>query len=213
MKKIILMAAIAAGLINVANAAPGAYVQVQGGVGGMDTTDYSDGSGPYNEVSIRSGAAYRLAGGYLWGQDQLNYGVEAGYSSYPDNEYTVNVYGYSLTETYKGHYIDLLGVAKYNFSSNSESGLYVIGKVGAALVSQKFEVSDNYGYASYTDDKQEVKPEAALGIGYDFNKNVSLDLTFNHVFADQADPNGSESDATQIASVSTLLVGLTYHFS
>lgn len=201
-------------------AAPGAYLQAQGGIGGMNTTYHTTTSADYyDEVSIDRGLAYRLSTGYLWGQNNFNYGLEAGYSGYPQNKYTegngnkyTEVNG--TVETYNGNYIDLLGVAKYNFSG-SDHGFFVTGKAGMAYLTQKFE-ADFPAYLNTPAYKKTVtgyKPEVAVGTGYNFSQKVSMDLSYQHVFASEADPAGNtEEDVTKLSSVNTLLLGLTFHF-
>lgn len=192
-----------------AHAGTGFYASAGAGIGGMDTKKFSSGSNPYTSVSIRRGVAGRVALGYLTGEGNFNYGLELGAASYPKNTYKDSNFG--LTETYSGYMVDLLGVGKYNFS-DSDNGFFVVGKAGAAYVSQKFKGAVPGVSVSKT--KSAVKPEVAVGAGYNFNKNVAVDMTFSHVFAGQANPDASSlSGATKISSVNTLMVGLTYNFS
>src|SRR5205085_7629661 len=119
MYKKIIMTAVAAtiGLAGVAYASQGAYIQAQGGIGGMDTKKYSANDNPYSSISLRDGVSYRISGGYLWSQDNtFSYGAEIGYAGYPKNIYKSD--WLSAKETYSGHYYDVLGVGKYNFTAD-----------------------------------------------------------------------------------------------
>ena len=206
-KKALLAGLIASGFVMSAHAGTGFYAGVGAGIGGMDTKKYSSG-GPFTSQKLRSGVSYRGALGYLMGEGNFNYGLELGYTGYPKNTYGY----YGVNGTYTGYTVDLLGVGKYNFS-DSDSGFFVVGKAGAALVSQKFDIADA-GATYYKKTKTAVRPELAVGAGYNVNKNVAFDLTLSHVFGNQADPDaGSVSGATQISSVNTLLAGITYSFS
>lgn len=214
MKKLshLAVAAIVAAF-GIAHAAPSAYLQVQGGMGGMDTKNYNPNRSDniYNKVTLRDGLAYRLSAGYLFGEtNNVNYGLELGYASYAKNIYKTPI---AFKETYQGYNIDLLGVAKYNFNVDG-TGFYVVGKAGAAYVSQKFTGSVTGTSVSETWTKHAYKPEVVAGLGYDFNKNIGMDVTYSHIFAGKADPMDTKiANAAKVSSVNTLLVGLSYHFS
>jgi Outer membrane protein beta-barrel domain len=207
-KKALFAGFVASTMAMSAHAGTGFYAGVGAGIGGMDTQDFSSNNSPYNSISLRSGVSGRLALGYLTGAGHLNYGLELGATGYPKNTYKIG----NFSETYTGYIADLLGVAKYNFSS-SEDGFFVVGKAGAAYVNQKFKGSIG-GSTVVSSSKSAIKPELAVGVGYNVSKNLAFDVTYNHLFAGKADPAGATlSSATKISSVNTLLVGLTYSFS
>jgi outer membrane immunogenic protein len=196
-KKTLLVGLVVSSFAVAAHA--GVYVNAGAGIGGMDTKK----EGSYK---LRSGVAGRAAIGYLMGESNFNYGAELGYTGYPNNTYTEG--GGKLT--YSGHYVDLLGVGKYNFSQ-TQTGFFVVGKAGIAVVSQQTKVT---GVFDFNKTKSAVKPELAVGGGYNVNKNVAVDVTLAHVFGSQANPYGdSESAATKVSSVNTLMAGITYNFS
>lgn len=200
MKKTLLVGLILAGLVAEANATPGAYMNGSLGIGGMDT----DKTSIYNS-NLRSGIAYRAGLGYLWGEDQYHYGLELGYTGYPSNQYTSSL----VNIKYTGYYVDLLGVGKYNFTSSDE-GFFVLGKAGLAFVSQRTHATG----IPYNKTQTALKPEVALGAGYNVNKNVAVDMTFAHVFGGQANPAATtDSAATRVSAVNTLMAGITYSFS
>src|SRR5687767_11471032 len=91
MLKKISLCVLSLTVANAALAAPGGYLQLQGGIGGMDTKKYSANNKPFQSTSRNVGAAYRISGGYLWASDpSLDYGLEVGYESYPKNIYTIS---------------------------------------------------------------------------------------------------------------------------
>lgn len=202
MKKSLLTMLVMSGMAVAAQAAPGAYMNGNIGIGGMDTEKTSSDTYGYQ---LRSGVSYRAALGYLMGEGQLNYGAELGYTGYPKNKYN----SWLADVTYSGYYADVLGVGKYNLST-TDSGFFVLGKAGLAYVSQKTRTTGIYSNTT----KHAVKPELALGAGYNFNKKVAVDLTFAHVFGGQANPaSTSTSAATRVSAVNTLMAGITYSFS
>ena len=199
---------------------PHAYLQVQGGIGGMFTKNYSTNDNPYNKVSLKNGLAYRLSAGALIDKNLIHYGLEFGYAGYPQNNYTFSFPSLlaSGEQKYTGHYVDLLGVVKYDLTDLLIWNFYLTGKAGVAYVTQKysghaqalgtlFELSNTvYGY----------EPDLALGVGYNFTKNLSLDVNYQHIFGNHADPDADpaaeQNDLTQISAVNTLLIGISYHF-
>ena len=52
----------------------GAYVQMQGGVGGIDTTRHTENSDPYDVVSLTDGMAYRFLAGHISSLQSFDYG-------------------------------------------------------------------------------------------------------------------------------------------
>lgn len=176
-----------------AQASPGFYAGADAGVSDMSR--------------LNDGAAFRGAAGYLFG-DKFNYGLEVGVTGYPKNSYKSTQYGYR--ETYSGFYTDLLGVGKYNFG-NDDTGFFLVGKGGAAVVEQELQVT---GSTNFKKSMHAVKPEFAVGAGYNVTKNLSVEATFSHVFGGRVDPNTNPAASlTRVSAVNTMMVGLTYNFS
>lgn len=190
--------------------AEGAYVGLQGGMGGMHMDEDAAKNVGF-KTKYSNSIAYRLSAGYLFG-DQMSYGVEFGYANYGDNTDTVP----GLELKHKGSYFDLLAVAKYNFNnSQSGEGAYVVGKAGVARLSQKTTgtIADK---SQVFIDENKFKPEVAVGVGYNFNKNLGLDVSFHHVFADGKTSYYAPSKDLvdkKMADVNLLMVGLNYNFS
>jgi opacity protein-like surface antigen len=186
-------------------AVPGAYVS--GEVGGVlvnSTTIFENDSS--------TGFGGRAALGYLWGDNNFNYGLESGILVYPHAEADSTVFLNGVpflnsTLVYDGYNIDLLGVVKYTF----DNGFALFAKGGGAYVYQKATatVQTPLGQTSDSATQSKVAPEVAGGIGYQFNPNFEADLTTSVVFA------GSPSDTNSndiVCGTASAMLGLTYHF-
>lgn len=210
-------------------AVPGFYMGVGLGYGGMNTPELN-GTDKMGPISYRldgstekiHGIAGQIYAGYLWAiphTQGLKAGLETGFNSYAKNRYTLMwLFGFGQTDwTYSGYNIDLLGVARYNVAN---TGFNIFGKAGAAYVSQTFTMNDNiawiYSGPTTSNTAHKVLPKVALGVGYDFNQNVGINLIYDHIFGAQpchiSDPHRSVSKMNQVASVSTFTTGITYHF-
>ncbi|HIF9218023.1 TPA: outer membrane protein [Photobacterium damselae] len=198
MKGLLIVAGVLSSLVcGNAMAKAGPYIGVNIGSGGMDTPD----------LEVNQTSSYELRGlaggidaGYLWQTQQVEYGVELGFDTYAKNKYRI---GDFFHMDYKGYNLDLLGVAKYNFSSQWN----VFGKAGLAYVNQKLTVD---GLGLIGKNKNEIKPKVALGFGYDFTPELGMNAEYSHVFA--GDANSLKSDGTKVASVDMLTLGVQYRF-
>ncbi|BDR35925.1 transporter [Photobacterium damselae subsp. damselae] len=200
MKGLLIVAGVLSSLVcGSAMAKAGPYIGVNIGSGGMDTPD----------LKVDQTSSYELRGlaggidvGYLWQTQQVEYGVELGFDTYAKNKYRI---GDAFHMDYKGYNLDLLGVAKYNFSSQWN----VFGKAGLAYVNQKL-TADGLGLGLIGKNKNEIKPKVALGFGYDFTAELGMNAEYSHVFA--GDANSLKSDGTKVASVDMLTLGVQYRF-
>ncbi|WIH24962.1 outer membrane protein [Photobacterium damselae] len=196
MKGLLIVAGVLSSLVcGNAMAKAGPYIGVNIGSGGMDTPELEGNQTSSYELR---GLAGGIDAGYLWQTQQVEYGVELGFDTYAKNKYRI---GDAFRMDYKGYNLDLLGVAKYNFSSQWN----VFGKAGLAYVNQKLTV-DDFG----SKNKNEIKPKVALGFGYDFTPELGMNAEYSHVFA--ADANSLKSDGTKVASVNMLTLGVQYRF-
>ncbi|TLS80400.1 outer membrane protein [Photobacterium damselae] len=196
MKGLLIVAGVLSSLVcGNAMAKAGPYIGVNIGSGGMDTPELEGNQTSSYELR---GLAGGIDAGYLWQTQQVEYGVELGFDTYAKNKYRI---GDAFHMDYKGYNLDLLGVAKYNFSSQWN----VFGKAGLAYVNQKLTV-DDFG----SKNKNEIKPKVSLGFGYDFTPELGMNAEFSHVFA--ADANSLKSDGTKVASVNMLTLGMQYRF-
>ncbi len=142
----------------------------------------------------------RIAAGYLFGQTKFNYGIESGALIYPHlsgQEHTL--FGDNYADiVIEGYGIDLLGVLKYTFDSN----FVIFAKGGAAYNHQEF-TKDYSSWTSHIPKDQytynSVRPELALGTGYQFSPCTEVDLTASIV-------------TTPEEPTTTLLLGFSYSF-
>ena len=196
MKKVILAALALVPALAFAN--PGAYVQAQAGVNIVDSG--------LTGVSTMTGFGGGLGAGYLWGDNTINYGLELDAIGYPSSSTTDQ--GVDLT--INGYNISLLGVLKYTSCS---TGFVAFGKAGAAYVHQKFTV-DIPGFGSANVSGNDVAPEVALGVGYQFNPNWEVDLTADWIFGNSGNNNVfSNNGDFNTAQNGNVLAGVTYHFA
>jgi len=185
-------------------ATPGFYTQAE--VGAISLSDGNQSM--FNFGKNPSGAVYKLGAGYLWGDDNFNYGIETDVSYLPHATLDSNIYLADAKIKYKGLAVSLLGVMKYTFDNGflafvKAGGAYVRQTQNATLTVLGYTASDT----SYTDHK--YAPEAALGIGYKFNPNWEADLTADAIFAGKP----SATNANQIVTASqTITLGVGYHF-
>lgn len=234
----------------------GPYISLQGGWGGIITNkddikfNIDDkfkygASDEYNKNMHAShdigGMAGRIALGYLapTTAPEFVYGAELGYGIYTANKYSYSWHreGKDLDTDinanfkYKAYSVDLLAVLQYNFATD----WHLTGKLGAAYVDQKL-VGNIYGYldGSKNDTKiikidesnHKLRPEIALGVGYNFTTNFSAGIAANYIFGSkpstpiigQKGYDGSSfkinnlSDAKKGAPISTITLDLTYRF-
>lgn len=197
-KKAIAIAMLGIGLSSIAYAQNGYYnmghfyLSAQAGYGGMNKKSETVSGVSLTQKS--KGFSYRVSGGYLFNiSNNFVIGPEIGYFGYPDNKYKANG-----TTVYKftGQVIDLLANARFYFADN----FYVLGKAGIAYTRQK--AKDEITNTT----KSKILPEASLGVGYKFMKNLSADISYTRVFGkDRARPD-------QVATVDAVMAGISYLF-
>jgi hypothetical protein len=183
LNKILLAALVIVPVLAFAN--PGAYVETQAGLNMVDSGN--------SNINTSTGFGGAVGVGYLWGTNEIGYGLEMDGTWYPNS--TTDNQGVDFKTN--GYNVSLLGVLKYTDCSNGFVGL---AKLGAAYVNQKITAT-GLGMSTSAEDDQ-VAPEAALGVGYQFNPNWEMDLTANYVYT--ANNN--------VANNGNLLLGVTYHF-
>lgn len=179
MKKLILALMLSIPAVALAN--PGAYIQGQ--IGFTISTPAIGNSGG-------------IGGGYLWGENAFNYGAEIDVLTYSGE-------GFQLFGNEKGSGTDvsLLGIVKYTF----QSGVVTFAKAGLAISNQT--ETYNFPHLDHTSQSATaVLPEAALGIGYQFNPHWEVDVTQDNTF-------GKVMSDGNVLARSSLLLGLTYHFA
>jgi hypothetical protein len=195
MKKVLLAALALVPALALAN--PGTYVHADAGANWVDTG--------ISGLSTFTGFAGGLGVGYLWGDNTINYGVELNGLIYPDSTTTDSGADFKIN----GYNISLLGVIKYTSCS---TGFVAFAKAGAAYVHQKLSVS--FPGASFDTTGNDIAPEVALGVGYQFNPNWEIDLTGDYVIGNSGSNNVfSNNGDFNTAENYNALVGVTYHFA
>lgn len=174
------------------------YVAAQAGVGSADVVD------------SQTGFAYRVAAGafFMKPMPALKLGAEFGYNAYPSYTKTLLSVGtVDISRQFNTHYFDLLAVANYSFTDK----VYGIAKLGIASVNQSNKTNEAVGVdsISQTKGKTGVLPEVVMGAGYQLNKNIAFDLTYNHTFGRTVDLAESKND---LASTSSFLAGIRINF-
>ncbi|WP_230675773.1 outer membrane protein [Piscirickettsia salmonis] len=195
-------------------AKPGAYIGLNLGYGGMDTAQLTKNSFRNEASSSASlrGFAGRINAGYLWSQSSLNYGIELGYATYANNQYSaLGKNGEKYNFTYKGYNIDLLGIAQYNFNPNWN----IFAKVGIAYASQTTSGSSEFSHMFAN--KGRLLPKVALGLGYEFTNGIGLNLTASHIFGNQSTFDGNnnqtiKNNLNKVSPVDMVTVGISYNF-
>lgn len=184
-------------------AAPGPYATVQAGVNTVNADNVLQDS----TVGFVGGGAV----GYLWGDNTINFGLEADGLVYPNSKASKNIgLPNDWQSSYDGYNISLLGVLKYTSCS---TGFTAFVKAGGAYVNQQLSYTIGGTNVVTFSEAHDFAPEAAVGVGYMFTPSLEADVTWDHVFAD--DQTNADLAAGRINAVENdnYLVGLTYHFA
>ncbi len=135
-------------------------------------------------------------------QSSLHLGLEAGSQYF--GEFTLHK-GASSLNILQGA-VDLLMVVRKDINPQFS----VFAKGGAATVIQQASFNNSYpSYTTYNDVRTDVRPELAGGVKYDFNRNVAVVGTVNHIFADTFNANATQ---LKYASTTTASLGLRVTF-
>ena len=185
MKKINLLlsgAILCAAFISQTEAQTGAYIGIDGGIGGMASNLNNSGIAiPVNQESkIRAdGGTFDVHAGFTFANiDRLSLGVEGGYQGYANNTLTRTRLDYENeyeTLTYSGNYTDIMGVAQLQLTPKWG----VILKSGTAHVSQTtsfggtIPVGNDNQLAGHNESNL---PVVELGSTYKLSKNHQLNI-------------------------------------
>lgn len=199
-------------------AAPGPYASVQAGVNWVvpganffDSTVANTTTSQNDSYGFAGGAAV----GYLWGDNTVNYGLEADGLVYPNSQSSSqSVNGSAYGTKYDGYNLSLLAVLKFTSCSSGFTGFV---KAGGAYVNQQVSIQGAGGSTITTLPSTDTfSPEVAVGVGYMITPRVEIDLTADEVFA-SSQKNLDSANITNIfgdaAENRNFLLGLTYHFA
>lgn len=142
------------------------------------------------------------------------------YNSYPFEPVD---YFYTWSATWHSAYIDLLVSGHYKLGTHFS----LLGKLGIATLMQHviWQVTRVDIPASSTPDLLDhgssmltkLAPEAAIGMNYQWSSGIGLSLTYSQIFADsigdsESDLSNISAKGRKVASISNVLVGLSYSF-
>lgn len=196
LKRKLLVSAILATLSSATlAAAPGFYVGGQLGWSKADysTSDLSVPSVITNTGVDNSGLGGRLSAGYQFNQ---NWAAELGYTKYANVKFKdVTVIGTNIGQVaVKNDAIDIVGKGILPL----DNGFNVFGKLGMSYVKVKVDATTvNLRIA----DDNKWRPTFGLGAGYDFNQNVTADISWMRV------QNGGS-----VRNLDLISAGVGYHF-
>ncbi len=185
---IIVAAASLAGLcISGANAADANSFYFGGTVGAgkinPGTALQITATNPSTKIESDINVAGRVFAGY---QVNETFGFESGFTKF-HNASTKNIantgFNSSNDVTVKTYAVDLVGKATLPL----QNGFSVYGKAGAAYLNQKGNTNTYTTLASVTTSTSTnqtasaIYPTVGAGVSYELNKNVSTDLSWNHI--------------------------------
>ncbi|MGE4349316.1 MAG: outer membrane beta-barrel protein [Candidatus Berkiella sp.] len=139
----------------------------------------------------------RIAAGYLWNvANNTKAGVETGFNF----NRNIKVRYDDVTLKFKRHSFDLLGVLDFYPTQKFD----VFAKVGTAYTKNKI----SYHYLNMSDaaSHSTFVPKAVIGAGYDFTKDLNVNLSLAHEFK----KNSYSFDL--IPSSSMFMLGMKYNF-
>jgi hypothetical protein len=174
-KKILLSSFAAAMTFSGASFAvtPGFYVQGALGQSNTNPNASADWGNVSSGSSKGTGFAGRLAAGYQF--DQF-WGAELGWTAFAKTEYSNLNKIAGNNASYTQNVFDVLGKASYSF----DNGFGVFAKAGVGFVRQSN--SAVAGIVGGISKINATRPTAALGVRYDFNQNVGVDLSWQRYF-------------------------------
>lgn len=165
-------------------------IAAEGGI--FSSYNYNDYNNNINVLGKRSNTPYRLSANFLAPSDSgdLSFGGEIGYLKGPQSTSNVS----------QSRGIDFLVLANYNFNN----GFRAVAKAGLVRLKQGFYIQPITSIVSYT------KPEAAIGVAYEINDNLSVIANLNHIFSGTISNSGNPVLDSSSSSVGYL--GLNYSF-
>lgn len=192
-----------------------AYIGLEGGASQMFLS-HSRFSSDIEKKNDGWGISGRIFGGYLWKAAENFYaGLELGFSLYDGIDFKKNTAPVGKIDV-TGYNLDLMAVGKYNFTDNFNAFL----KAGVAYVWQKFDFSGDLTLrdigiteSSHADDVNDnvrdgnFRPKATFGLGYDFNNNFGMTLSYSYIFGTDKPKNTDD-----VISVGSLYLGVIYRF-
>jgi opacity protein-like surface antigen len=187
--------------------APGFYV---GGQLGWSNTNpsSSDVTGTYPGFGNTVTSASSSGTGFAWGlntgyQFDQNWAAELGYTRFANTSYTyrgtaAGVPFVNGTASYNQDAWSVVGKGILPF----DNGFGVYGKLGVAYVRASSITATLAGITANSGNQNAWRPTAGVGVKYDFNQNVSADVSVTRIFKGGNLTNDSD----------TAMVGVAYNF-
>lgn len=200
-KNVIALATVASLFIGVAaNAAVnGPYIGGTIGWGDTHQGGFADVGPGIGSSSKDTGLAGRIDGGYLFTE---NFAAELGYTRFHNSTAKAYSSAFATNGTIKEDAFDLVGKAILPLSDCFN--LY--GKLGAAYLRANGTVTGSSAGTAVrvSENAHKVYPTFGLGAGYNINKNITADVSWNRI---QKVGNNNNLPSTDLVGV-----GLSYNF-
>lgn len=202
MIKKLALSAVAVATLGVASAshaadAEGAYIFAQPGLS-MTHIQSKTIDGVKVNGDKENGFGFRLGAGYDFNQYVA---AELGLAKYANAE--IDVAGFEEAKV-KPFAIDLLVKGTYALSDD----FFVYGKTGIAYVNVNYNSSNNFFEDDKSDNKHFLRPELALGAGYNVNENVAVDASYSRIVG----TGDVQNTPDYLPNLDLLAVGITYKF-
>ncbi|EGU32166.1 transporter [Vibrio ichthyoenteri ATCC 700023] len=185
------------------------YAGVNLGIGGIEGMDIEYDNLNYSQESGKF--SWGVNSGFLLDSnisDKFQYGAEISYTSYATNKNEIE----GISFNYDGYNIALMGVARYQlFESWS-----VMSKLGLAHTAQEVGINNRV-----TVSESEILPKLGIEIAYNATENLDILFGIDHIFGDEIktfkrdsnlDGQSLLKNSSDVASVSTMYLGLKYNF-
>ncbi|MDW2204684.1 outer membrane beta-barrel protein [Vibrio sp. 1636] len=185
------------------------YAGVNLGIGGIEEMDIEYDNLNYSQESGKF--SWGVNSGFLLDSnisDKFQYGAEISYTSYATNKNEIE----GISFNYDGYNIALMGVARYQlFESWS-----VMSKLGLAHTAQEVGINNRV-----TVSESEILPKFGIDIAYNATENLDILFGIDHIFGDEIktfkrdsnlDDQSLLKNSSDVASVSTMYLGLKYNF-
>jgi opacity protein-like surface antigen len=182
-----------------------------GGQAGYGKADYGL-SDAFKHTGIKKDEGGFSGRGYAGYQINQYFGIETGYTYFSDNTYKfsgVDTFNNPINGklTYQTQQWDILAKVGTPFENSGFRGDI---KAGAAYVMSKADanISSSSPYfpsVKISESNNKLEPAAGASVGYNFNQNFAMDVSYLHAFG-----SGNKSDAP---STDLVTLGVSYRFA
>lgn len=217
-----LLAVSASAFAATATYNPGPYVGAQVGIGAADDGNFFQKNVealsndiPGSAETHEGGGAGRIFVGYNFVK---YFSIEAGYMLLGNNTYEYKNSTYNLHLNYKistyaidlvGKFMLPLGDSNWNLYAKL-GGAYVNGKITADA-----RMPDPIGIGTDTRSYNAICPAYGLGVAYNFNENVSMDLSWFGTYSNSHFNTGDKNIDSKkpVPTTNAIMFGVAYKFT